>query len=73
MSGLWHVFVLRGRPRVTGYACGKISARCLVSQCLFVRTITSERRNVRRSNLAVRYIAQKSRQTLKGQGQRSKV
>ena len=32
---------------------------------LFVRTITSERLNVRRSNLAVRYIAQKSRQTLK--------
>ena len=42
--------------------------------CLFVRTITSERLNVGRSNLAVRYVVQKSRPTSKVnvKGQRSR-
>jgi len=45
------------------------------SAYLFVRKITSERLNVRRSNLAVRYTVQKSRSTLKVKvkGQSSKV
>jgi len=49
---------------------------CLfVSVYLFVRTITSERLNVGRSNLAIRYIVQKSRPSskieVKGQSSRS--
>ena len=47
--------------------------------CLFVRTITSERPNVGRSNLAVTYIVQKSRPSSKvkvkgqsSQGQKTK-
>jgi len=38
-----------------------VASVCLsVYVCLFVRTITSERLNVGRSNLAVRYVVQKS-------------
>jgi len=42
--------------------------------CLFVRTITSERLNVGRSNLAVRYIVQKSYPSskVKVKGERSR-
>ena len=44
--------------------------------CLFVRAIMSERLNIGRSNLAVRYIVQKYRPSskvkVKGQGQRTR-
>jgi len=45
------------------------------SVCLFVRTITSERLNVGRSNWAVTYTVQKSRPSskVKVKGQRSKI
>ena len=50
---------------------GCFQRRLFVS--VFVRTITSERLNVERSNLAVRYVVQKSRPSskvkVKGQGQ----
>jgi len=56
---------------------GRFQRRLFLCQFvrLFVRAITSERLNVGRSNLALRYIVQKSRPSskVKVKGQRSKV
>jgi len=52
--------------------CLSVCVFASVLATVFVRTITSERLNVERSNLAVRYVVQKSRPSskvkVKGQG-----
>jgi len=64
----WLVHWIDPRSIEYSYACLFVS----VFVCLFVRAITSERLNIGRSNLAVRYIVQKSRLSsklkFKGQG-----
>ena len=50
------------------------AASVCLSVCMFVRMITSERLNIGQSNLAIRYIVQKSRPSskVKVKGQRSR-